>query len=82
MVVTVGWVPDKLSRNFVETNPVHELETIGKIKGIICHCVFVAITAGIVCGHCATGLLGIKDGIVNAVATRMDLTAFRENILV
>jgi protease I len=46
--------------------------------GIICHGGLVAISAGIVKGHRATGSLGIKDDLVNAGATWVDEAAFRD----
>jgi protease I len=49
-----------------------------KPVGIICHGGLIAISAGIVKGHRATGSLGIKDDLVNAGATWVDSPAFRD----
>jgi protease I len=38
----------------------------------------VRLSAGIVAGHKATGSLGIKDDLVNAGATWVDKSAFRD----
>jgi protease I len=46
--------------------------------GIICHGGLIAISAGIVKGHRATGSLGIKDDLINAGATWLDESAFRD----
>jgi protease I len=50
----------------------------GKPLGVICHGGLVAISAGIVKGRRVTGSLGIKDDLVNAGATWVDLPAFRD----
>jgi protease I len=54
------------------------MDAAGKTIGIICHGGLVAISAGIVKGHRATGSLGIKDDLVNAGATWVDMPAFRD----
>jgi protease I len=58
------------------------MNKVGKPIGIICHGGLVAISAGIVRGHQATGSLGIKDDLVNAGATWVDEAAFCEGNLV
>jgi protease I len=82
LVVPGGWAPDKLRRYAVVTNLVKEMDAAGRIIGIICHGGLVAISAGIVRGRRATGSLGIRDDLVNAGATWVDLPAFREGNLV
>jgi protease I len=81
-VVPGGWAPDKLRRYTAVTNLIRELDTAGKILGIICHGGLVAISAGIVRGRRATGSVGIKDDLANAGATWVDAPAFREGNLV
>lgn len=78
IVVPGGWAPDKLRRHPVVTNLLREMNTAGKIIGIICHGGLVAISAGIVKDRSATGSLGIKDDLVNAGATWVDAPAFRD----
>jgi protease I len=78
LIIPGGWAPDKLRRYNVVTNLVSEMDTMQKPLGIICHGGLVAISAGIVKGHRATGSLGIKDDLVNAGATWVDETAFRD----
>ena len=78
LIIPGGWAPDKLRRYNVVTNVVSEMDTMQKPLGIICHGGLVAISAGIVKGHRATGSLGIKDDLVNAGATWVDEPAFRD----
>ena len=78
LVIPGGWAPDKLRRHAAVTNLVREMNTANKVIGIICHGGLVAISAGIVKGRSVTGSLGIKDDLVNAGATWVDLPAFRD----
>ena len=78
LIIPGGWAPDKLRRYPAVTDLVSEMDTMQKPLGIICHGGLVAISAGIVKGHRATGSLGIKDDLVNAGATWVDEPAFRE----
>jgi len=82
VVVPGGWAPDKLRRYEGITNLVRESYEQGKIVGSICHAGLVLISAGIVDGHRATGSEGIKDDLINAGATWVDESAFREDNLV
>jgi len=82
LIVPGGWAPDKLRRHAVVTNLVREMDSAGKIVGIICHGGLVAISAEIVRGRRATGSLGIKDDLVNAGAVWVDEPAFRDGNLV
>jgi protease I len=78
LVIPGGWAPDKLRRHSVVTKLVKEMNDANKIIGIICHGGLVAISADIVRGRRATGSLGIKDDLVNAGATWVDESAFRD----
>lgn len=82
LVVPGGWAPDKLRRHAVVRDLVRNLHAAGKPIGIICHGGLVAISAGIVKGHRATGSVGIKDDLVNAGATWVDEAAFRDGTLI
>jgi protease I len=82
LIVPGGWAPDKLRRYRAVTDLVAQMNKVGKPIGIICHGGLVAISAGIVRGHQATGSLGIKDDLVNAGATWVDEAAFCEGNLV
>ena len=78
LIVPGGWAPDKLRRYKVVTDLVRKMDDAKKPIGIICHGGLIAISAGIVKGHRATGSLGIKDDLVNAGATWVDESAFRD----
>ena len=78
IILPGGWAPDKLRRYPILTDLVREMNEAGKPIGIICHGGLIAISAGIVKGHRATGSLGIKDDLVNAGATWVDEAAFRD----
>ena len=78
LVIPGGWAPDKLRRQKVVTGLVSKMDAAHKLLGIICHGGLVAISAGIVKGHRATGSLGIKDDLINAGATWVDSPAFRD----
>jgi protease I len=78
LILPGGWAPDKLRRYSVVTELVRKMDEAKKPLGIICHGGLIAISAGIVRGHRATGSLGIKDDLVNAGATWVDEPAFRD----
>ena len=78
LIVPGGWAPDKLRRYAAVKALVREMDSQGKIIGIICHGGLVTISAGIMQGRRATGSLGIKDDILNAGGTWVDDPAFRE----
>ena len=78
LILPGGWAPDKLRRYAVVTDLVRKMDEEKKPIGIICHGGLIAISAGIVKGHRATGSLGIKDDLVNAGATWVDESAFRD----
>lgn len=78
LIVPGGWAPDKLRRYAAVTDLVRRMDEAKKPIGIICHGGLVAISAGIVKGHRATGSLGIRDDLVNAGAVWVDESAFRD----
>ena len=78
LIIPGGWAPDKLRRYPAVTDLVCKMDEAQKPIGIICHGGLVAISAGIVKGHRATGSLGIKDDLINAGATWVDEPAFRD----
>lgn len=78
LIIPGGWAPDKLRRYFAVTDLVRKMDEAQKPIGIICHGGLVAISAGIVKGHRATGSLGIKDDLINAGAAWVDESAFRD----
>lgn len=82
VVVPGGWAPDKLRRYEGITSLVREMYEDGKIVASICHGGLVLISADIVEGYRATGSEGIKDDLINAGATWVSESAFREDNLV
>jgi protease I len=78
LIIPGGWAPDTLRRYPVVTDLVRQMDAAQKPIGIICHGGLIAISAGIVKGHRATGSLGIKDDLVNAGAIWVDEPAFRD----
>lgn len=82
LVIPGGWAPDKLRRNPKVLQLVRDIHAQGKIVASICHGGWVAISAGIVRGHQATGSTGIKDDILNAGGQWVDEPAFREGNMV
>lgn len=79
LILPGGWAPDKLRRYEAVKNLVHEMDSAGRIIGVICHGGLIPISAGIIQkGQRATGSLGIKDDLVNAGAVWVDEAAFRE----
>lgn len=82
VVVPGGWAPDKIRRYDGVKALVRETYEQGKIVASICHGGLVLISAGIVDGYKSTGSTGIKDDLINAGATWVDESAFREDNLV
>ncbi|HEX2979031.1 MAG TPA: type 1 glutamine amidotransferase domain-containing protein [Anaerolineaceae bacterium] len=82
LVIPGGWAPDKLRRYEPVKRLVREMNSAGKIIGMICHAGLVGISAGIVRGGPATGSEGIKDDLVNAGAEWLDKPAFRHQNIV
>jgi protease I len=82
ILIPGGWAPDKLRRSESVRQIVSQMNTEGKIVGMICHAGLVGISAGIVRGHMATGSEGIKDDLINAGATWYNQPAFRSGNIV
>ncbi len=82
LIIPGGWAPDKLRRHSAVKELVREMDSKGRMIGIICHGGLVAISAGIMKDRRATGSLGIKDDILNAGGSWTDEPAFREGNLV
>ena len=79
LVLPGGWAPDKLRRYDSVKNLVREMNTAGKIIGIICHGGSIAVSAGIIKkGQRVTGSTGIKDDLENVGGIWADESAFRE----
>jgi protease I len=82
LVVPGGWAPDKLRRSDDVVRIVRDVNSAGKIIGIICHGGWVAASADIVRGMRVTGSRGIRDDMVHAGATWVDEPALRSGNIV
>jgi protease I len=82
LIIPGGWAPDAMRRSADVVNLVRQMNSAGKIIGIICHGGLVPISAGILRGRPATGSLGIKDDLINSGAIWVDEPAFRDANLV
>jgi len=82
VVIPGGWAPDRLRRYPSVLRLVRDAYHQGKIIGAICHAGWVPISAGIVRGHKVTGVIAIKDDLVNAGAEWVDAPALRDGNLV
>ncbi len=78
LVLPGGWAPDKLRRYPAVLAIARAAQEAGKIIGVICHGGSIAISAGIVQGRRVTGSLGIKDDLVLAGGTFVDVPALRD----
>jgi len=68
LLVSGGFMPDKLRRNPKVLSLTREFFEQGKLVAFICHGGWIPISAKILKGRRATGSLGIKDDLENAGA--------------
>ena len=73
LVVPGGWMPDKLRRYDEVKSITRQVHDAGKCVASICHGPWIDISAGIVRGATYTSTPGIRDDLVNAGATWVDL---------
>ncbi|MDH7509080.1 MAG: type 1 glutamine amidotransferase domain-containing protein [Methanomassiliicoccales archaeon] len=72
VIVPGGWAPDKLRRYPQINGFVREIFEAGKLVAAICHGGSVLISAGILKGKKVTGVIAIKDDLINAGARFKD----------
>jgi protease I len=77
-----GWMPDKLRRDPKVLDLVREFHKAERLIAAICHGGWIPISAGVYEGVRVTGSPGIKDDLINAGATWVDESAFRDRNLV
>jgi protease I len=77
-----GWAPDKLRRDRDVLARVREVHEAGHLVGTICHGPWILISAGIVRGRTLTSTVGIRDDVVNAGATWVDVPCHVDGNLV
>jgi protease I len=68
VILTGGFMPDKLRRDPRVLELVREFSAAAKLVAAICHGGWIAISAGVYRGVRVTGSPGIKDDLVNAGA--------------
>ena len=72
IVVPGGWSPDYLRRDRRILDLVSHVSSAGKMVASICHGPWVLVSAGILRGRTLTGVVAVKDDIVNAGGTFVD----------
>lgn len=77
-----GFSPDYLRRNPIVLELVCACHTQGKWIAAICHAPWILISAGIVKGKRMTGLVAIRDDLINAGAIYSDEVVVREGNLI
>lgn len=82
LLIPGGWAPDRLRRLPRVLDIVREFERDGKTIGIICHAGWVPISAGILKNRKVTGVSAIRDDLVNAGATYVDMSVVIDGNLV
>lgn len=77
-----GFSPDYLRRHGKTLQLVRECNEQSKIIAAICHGPWVPISAGIVKGKRATGLVAVRDDLINAGAEYLDEPVVRDGNLI
>ncbi|MDI3502927.1 MAG: protease [Archaeoglobi archaeon] len=72
LIIPGGWAPDRLRRYESVLKLVKDAYDKGKVIAAICHGPWVMISAKIIKGHTATGVVAIKDDLINAGANYVD----------
>ncbi len=77
-----GFSPDYLRRNSHVLDLVRSCYNQGKIIAAICHAPWVLISAGIVKGKRMTGVVAVRDDLINAGAIYLDEPVVRDGNLI
>lgn len=77
-----GFSPDYLRRDRNILALLRQCHEQGKILAAICHAPWVLISAGIMAGRRATGLIAVRDDLINAGAEFVDLPAVRDGNII
>jgi protease I len=77
-----GFSPDYLRRDRNVLDLVRQCHGQGKVLAAICHAPWVLISAGIMAGKRATGLIAVRDDLINAGAEFLDLPALRDGNII
>lgn len=82
LIIPGGFAPDYLRRHAGTLALVRECHTQGKVVAAICHGPWVLISAGIVRDRRATGLVAVRDDLVNAGADYLDEPVVQDGNLI
>jgi protease I len=72
IIIPGGFMPDKLRRDPVIKELVHQFAGQGKLIAAICHGGWIPVSAGVYSGVRVTGSPGIRDDLINAGAEFLD----------
>jgi len=73
VIIPGGYAPDRMRRHSSMLNLVRRVFQRGGLVAMICHAGWVPISAGIIKGKRVTSTPAIKDDLINAGATWIDL---------
>jgi len=82
LIIPGGWAPDRLRRYSDVLDFTRRMFSLNKIVATICHGPQVAISAGILKGRRLTCVSAIKDDVINAGATYVDVPVIRDGNLI
>ncbi len=82
VVIPGGYAPDLMRRYPDMVRIVREAHQKGKVISAICHAGWMLVSAGILKGKKATGVIAIKDDLVNAGANWVDAEVVRDGNLI
>jgi len=77
-----GFSPDYVRRHKGALDLVRQCHQRGKLLAAICHAPWVLISAGIMAGRRATGLIAVRDDLINAGAEYVDEPAVRDGNII
>jgi len=77
-----GFSPDYLRRDRNTLDLVRRCHRESKVVAAVCHAPWVLISAGIMAGKRATGLVAVRDDLINAGAEFLDLPAVRDGNII
>lgn len=77
-----GFSPDYLRRDRSTLDLLRQCHDQGKILAAICHAPWVLISAGIMAERRATGLIAVRDDLINAGWEFLDLPAVRDGNII
>lgn len=82
VIIPGGWAPDRMRRYPAMVGLVRDLDHQGKLVASICHAGWMLASANIIRGRTVTGVVAIKDDLVNAGGNFVDEEVTRDRNLV